>query len=176
MTDATANADTAATPPTDEHEPLVVTRPIRLEFDYTPGASTSPFLRKVEEREIEGQRCPVCRKVYVPPRGSCARCGVATDERVPVETTGTVTSFCIVDIPFAGQHVECPYVCANVLLDGADIAFQHLVQEIDAHDVRMGLRVEAVWGDTAMPNLASIDHFRPTGEPDASYDTFKDAI
>jgi hypothetical protein len=163
-------SDTAAT------EPLVVTRPIRLDYDYTPGQAASPFLRKVEQQEIEGQRCPRCEKVYVPPRGSCPRCGVPTVERVPVAQTGTVTSFCIVDIPFAGQHVECPYVCAYVLLDGADIAFQHLVYEIDAHDVRMGLRVEAVWGDEPAPTLGSIQYFKPTGETDAAYETYKDAI
>lgn len=158
-------------------EPLTVIRPIRLDYSYTPGEAASPFLRGIRERRIEGQRCPRCTKVYVPPRGSCPRCGIATNERVEVATTGTVTSFCIVDIPFAGQHVECPYVCAYVLLDGADIAFQHLIQEIDAHDVRMGLRVEGVWGDDAeVTSLAAISYFKPTGEPDADYASYKDAI
>ena len=32
-----------------------------------------------------------------------------------------------------------------VLLDGADISFMGLIQEIPTDEVRMGLRVEAVW-------------------------------
>jgi len=55
-----------------------------------------------------------------------------------------VTTFAIINIPFAGQRIQPPYVAAYVLLDGADIPFLHLVTEIDAADVRMGLRVEAV--------------------------------
>ena len=48
-----------------------------------------------------------------------------------------------------------------------------LVQEIPYGDVRMGLRVEAVWVDDAdlKPTLESIRYFRPTGEPDAPYES-----
>ncbi len=39
----------------------------------------------------------------------------------------------------------------------------------------MGMRVEAVWVDKAELGLtmASVKYFRPTGEPDADYETFK---
>nr|WP_252980129.1 hypothetical protein [Mycobacterium riyadhense] len=45
-------------------------------------------------------------------------------------------------------------MAAYVLLDGADIPVLHLVADVDAHQVRMGMRVEAVWklarsGDSA---------------------------
>ena len=49
---------------------------------------------------------------------------------------------------------------------------------LPADRVRMGLRVAAVWRDrqewtTSPENIA---HFRPTGEPDAPYDSFKDHL
>jgi len=74
-----------------------------------------------------------------------------------------------------GQRIKPPYVAAYVLLDGADIAFLHLVTEIDASEVRMGMRVEAVWKPREEWDLGidNIDHFRPTGEPDADYDSYK---
>ena len=52
------------------------------------------------------------------------------------------------NVPFAGQSIEIPYTCAMILLDGADISFMGLIQEIPAEDVHMGLRVEAVWAPT----------------------------
>ena len=55
---------------------------------------------------ILGQRCPECRKVYVPPRGACPTCGVATAEEVEVAGKGTVTTFCIVNIPFDAHPPE----------------------------------------------------------------------
>ena len=49
-----------------------------------------------------------------------------------------------------------------MLLDGADIAFQHLVLGCDPSEVRMGMRVRAVWGERG----ASATSRRP-GKPDA---------
>jgi uncharacterized OB-fold protein len=144
--------------------------PIRLEYTYTPGKAPSRFLRALAERRLVGERCPRCSKVYVPPRGACAGCGIETEGEIDVADVGTITTFCVVNIPFTGQAVECPYVAASILLDGADVPIMHLIQEIPADEVRMGMRVEAVWVDPqdAKPSLESIKHFRPTGEADVA--------
>jgi uncharacterized OB-fold protein len=78
-----------------------------------------------------------------------------------------VTTFCIVNVGYPGQRVTPPYVAAAVLLDGADIAFQHLVLGCDPSEVRIGMRVRAVWGESG-----SISHFMPTAEPDAPYESY----
>ena len=147
--------------------------PARLDYEFTAGKATTRFLTKVAEKKLVGQECPRCTKVYVPPRGSCPMCGVPTEKEVQVANTGIVTTFCVVNVQFYGQGVEVPYVCATVVHDGADIGLFGMVREMDPHDVRMGLRVEAVWADEASTSLESILHYRPTGEPDAEYDTFK---
>ena len=64
----------------------------------------------------------------------------------------------------SGQAVECPYVSASVLLDGADIPLFGLIQEIPWEEVRMGLRVEAVWADELKPSMEAIRYFKPVGE------------
>jgi uncharacterized OB-fold protein len=155
-----------------------IATPIRLDYTYTAGKAASRFLSSVAQGRLLGQRCPRCRKVYVPPRGSCPTCGVPTDEEVPVKDRGIVTTFCIVNLPFPGQAIRPPFAAASVLLDGADIAIFHLLQEVEAADVRMGMRVEAVWADTAerRPSMESIRYFRPTGEPDAPYDAYKEHL
>ncbi len=63
-------------------------------------------------------------------------------------------------------------------MDGADIALFHLIQEVPAADVRMGMRVEAVWDEAEElePTMESIKHFRPTGEPDAPFDSYKEHL
>ncbi len=147
---------------TEKQEAPMIITPVRLEYNYTPGEAASRFLRQIEKGRYVGQRCPKCKKVYVPPRGSCPTCGVATEEEVQLGQTGTITAFCIVNIPFAGQAVECPYVSATIKLDGADIGFYHLIQEIPADEVRIGMRVEAVWKDESEwgPTTESIAYFR----------------
>jgi uncharacterized OB-fold protein len=89
-------------------------------------------------------------------------------EQVELPDTGTVTTFCIVNVPYPGQKLTPPYVAAAVLLDGADIAFQYLITGCDVNEVRMGLRVKAHWNH---PDSA-IEYFEPTGEPDAPYESY----
>ncbi|HEX4658648.1 MAG TPA: OB-fold domain-containing protein, partial [Streptosporangiaceae bacterium] len=73
-----------------------------------------------------------------------------------------------------GQRVTPPYVAAAVLLDGADIPFQHLILGCDPGEVRMGMRVRAFWKPRHQwgTTLENIDHFYPAGEPDAPYETY----
>ena len=145
-----------------------VRTPARLDYRYTPGTATSRFLHGIEQKRILGERCPVCRKVYVPPRGACPTDGVPTEEQVELPHTGTVTSFCVVNLQFYGQGMEIPYTSGLILLDGSDLPIMHLIQECPVEDVRIGMRVEGVWVDDAelAPTLESIRYFRPNGEPD----------
>ncbi|HEX2738682.1 MAG TPA: Zn-ribbon domain-containing OB-fold protein [Acidimicrobiia bacterium] len=150
--------------------------PVRLDYDISAGTAASRFLRGVAQKKLLGQRCPVCQKVYVPPRGSCPIHGVATDEEVEVGPAGTVTTFCVVNIAFSDLAPEIPYVCAQVLLDRANIAFFGLIAEVPAKEVRMGMRVETVWADEVTADQRSIKWFKPNGEPDAAYDSYKEYI
>jgi uncharacterized OB-fold protein len=137
--------------------------PIRLDYNYTAGRARTDFLRALEQKRIVGERCPQCKSVYVPPTGGCPTCGVATEERVDVAPTGTVTKFCVVNLPFYGQQIKPPYVCASVQLDGADTTLFHLIQEVPADRVAIGMRVEAVWrpDDEMEPSAETIQYFRP---------------
>ena len=113
-------------------------------------------------------------KVYIPPRGACPVDGVPTDDEVELPDRGIVTTFCIVNVPVpTASSIKPPYVAAYVLLDGADIAFLHLILDCPADDVRMGMRVEAVWRPPEEWGTGAAEHLRtsaPTGEPDADYE------
>ena len=148
--------------------------PVRLRYLHTASPAESAYLRGLAEGRLIGQRCPACGLVYIPSRGTCPADGVTTDTEVDLPDTGTVTTFSVVNVAYPGQHIKPPYVAAAILLDGADIAFHHLVLGCDPDDVRMGMRVKAVWkpheewGSTA----DTISHFTPTSEPDAPYESY----
>jgi len=137
--------------------------PIALDYRYTPGLATSRFLRALAEGRVVGERCPACGKVYVPPRGSCPTDAVPTAEEVQLPDRGVVTTFCVVNVPMSEHAIEMPYVAASILLDGADIAFQHLLRGVPADQVRIGMRVRAEWRPRPEwgPTLESIACFRP---------------
>lgn len=173
----TSSAPGAGSDPAASGDPVTgIVTPIRLSYTHTTSAEESRYLHALSEGRLLGQRCPACRKVYVPPR-VCPADGVPTEEEVPVRDHGTVTTFCVVNVPFAGQRLEPPYVVAQVLLDGADIPIPHLIIG-QAGDVRMGMRVAAVWRDRATWTTTpeNIAHFRPTGEPDAPYESYQEHL
>ncbi len=149
-----------------------IVAPARLDYRYSPGRAQTRYLAGLAEHKTVGERCPSCRKVYVPPRGACPTCGVATAEQVEVGPRGTVTTYCIVNIKAKNLDIEVPYVYAHIALDGADLALHARIGGIPYDQVRMGLRVEPVWTeDGRYP-----DHYRPTGEPDADYDAYKELL
>ncbi|MFE7271938.1 Zn-ribbon domain-containing OB-fold protein [Streptomyces sp. NPDC057623] len=152
-----------------------IVAPARLDYTYSPGRAQTAYINALAEQRNVGERCPSCRKVYVPPRGACPTCGVATSEQVEVGPHGTVTTFCIVNIKAAhtaNLDMEVPYVYAHIALDGAGLALHGRIGGIPYDQVRMGLRVEPVW----TPGARYPDHYRPTGEPDADYDTYRELL
>ena len=161
---------------TDDREPVTVqVVPSSIEIQHTASLPETAFLRALEEGKLLGARTGESGKVYFPPKEADPATGLELDTFIELPDRGTVTTFAIINIPFAGQRIKPPYVAAYVLLDGADIAFLHLIQEIDATEVRMGMRVEAVWKPREEWGLGidNIEYFKPTGEPDADYDTYK---
>lgn len=162
-------------PPSTEESVSMLTTPVDLDYMHSASAEESYFLRGLAEGKLIGGRTGPGGKVYIPPRGANPTDGIPTRDQVELPDKGIVTTFCIVNVPFMGQKIKPPYVAAYVLLDGADIPFLHLILECDADDVRMGMRVEAKWRPESEWDytLQNIEYFRPTGEPDAEYDTYK---
>ncbi|EEB78408.1 MAG: Zn-ribbon domain-containing OB-fold protein [Halioglobus sp.] len=156
-----------------EQEPITgIEAPIYLKYNFTAGAAPARFLSQVKRGVLTGQRCPLCEQVYFPPRGSCAACGVPTQEEVVLADKATVESFTIVAIPIPNNPIKPPYIIANLVADGANLSFIHLMSECVNEDVHIGQRVQAVWKpaeewDYAMDNIR---YFKPIDEPDVPVD------
>jgi uncharacterized OB-fold protein len=161
----------------EELEPVTkLVTPVHVEYTYTPGVAMERFLRGVRKGKIIGAACDACGRVYVPPRGACARCAAPTSEEREVAHKGTIVTFSVVRVPSENIDVPLPYCGANILLDGADISLTALIQECNFEDVHIGMRVEAVWlpeseWDYSMSN---IKYFRPIDEPDVPFAEIKE--
>lgn len=153
-----------------------VLTPIRLEYDFTAGKQQSIFLRGMTEKMILGARRAGDTLVYVPPRGADPRTGEPTPELIELSDKGTVVTYSIIRVPSENIKFELPYVCINVLLDGADIPFFHVLQKCDLDAVRIGMRVRARWlpDDQLKPSVESIEYFEPIDEPDVPFDKIRE--
>jgi uncharacterized OB-fold protein len=157
---------------------VVITTPITTAITHSATEEETWYLQGLKAGKLYGTRIGSgvdAGRVYFPPRKVSPSDGAPSVERVELSDKGIVTTFCIVNVPFQGQRIKPPYVAAYVLLDGTDIPFLHLILDCPADEVRMGMRVEAVWvpeGEREL-SLGSISHFRPTGEPDAEYESYR---
>jgi len=144
----------------------VMESPVELRFDFSAGYATAKFLRGCKEGKLIGQRSPATGKVIAPPRGSCPESGMPTIEEVELKDTGTVISFTIVHIPIPNNPIQPPYIIANIVLDGCDQTFIHLISECNNADITIGTRLKAVWKDKSEWDytLENIKYFKPSGE------------
>lgn len=147
---------------------------VYLPYDYVAGDYKARYLEALKDKKILGSKCSRTGKVFVPPLVNSPESFAPATEFVEVADRGVITTFCTVNIPVIGRNLEIPYVAASVALDGADISIFALIQECKPEDVRMGMRVEAVWKPDGEREgrHEDIQYFRPTGEPDAPQDSY----
>jgi len=147
---------------------------VYLPYHYVAGDYKARYLRALKDKRILGSKCSQTGKVFVPPLMNSPESFAPCTELVEVPDRGVVTTFCIVNIPVIGRNIELPYVAASVALDGVAISIFALIQECKPEEVRMGMRVEAVWKPDGERHgdHDDIQYFRPTGEPDAPRESY----
>jgi uncharacterized OB-fold protein len=109
-------------------------------------------------------------------------------DEVLLADRGTVTNYTVVTpVQYYGQEETEPFVRASILLDGAGgmMNLQDIV-DVPPEDVRVGMRVEAVWKPESERSVDEISNrswgsaegcivgWRPTGEPDLPAEQFLD--
>ena len=161
----------------EERKPLqYIVTPVRLEYDFSAGQAASMFLRGLARKKIIGARTRPGEPIMVPPRGADPRTAELTSEAVEISDKGTIVSFSIVRVPSDNIDFDLPYVCINVLLDGAGLAFFHVLQQCKLEDVRIGMRVQAKWApdDQLTTSVTSIEYFEPIDEPDVPFEQIRE--
>jgi len=144
---------------------LHISHTMTLAWRYGASWYFAEFIRALrDERRLLGLRCPVCGRVYLPPRPVCGNCHAELREWVEVQDSGTVRACTIVHTPIidptTGQPRPTPYGMALIQLDGADTTLNHYLVENDPAQLRIGMRVQAVWRAERKGTLNDIIHFR----------------
>lgn len=147
---------------TEPKEPFTIPGWIIAPYKYTVGPVASKFFTELRDnKRILGIRCPECNRVLVPPRSTCSRCFSQLEEWVEVDTKGTLLTYTIVHYPLPIHPAEPPFAYGIVQLDGADTGLTHLIGEVDGQDLKIGMRVQAVFKEERQGNILDIKYFRP---------------
>ncbi len=135
---------------------------IYIPNNYSAGAVGSRFLIELRDnKRIMGIRCPTCNRVYVPARSVCKDCFAQLNEWVEVSDKGTLLTYTVCHQPNRVQPMEPPLVYGIIQLDGADNGFVHMLGEVDPEQLRIGMRVQAVFKDKREASILDIKYFKP---------------
>jgi len=146
----------------EELEAFVVEGKVTIPMTYSAGAVGSRFLIEMRDnKRIMGMRCSKCNIVYIPPRSTCPDCFAELNEWVEVSDKGTVVTYTVAHQPSPVLPTEPLVVYGIIQLDGAGTGFVHMLGEVKPEELRVGMRVKAVFREERTASILDIKYFRP---------------
>lgn len=137
-------------------------------YHWDAGVGIGTYLAGLKKGVILGSHCPSCRKIVVPPRTLCEWCFRPMDEYVQLKDTGTVNTFSLCYIAWDTERIKVPEIPAVIEIDGASPlhGIMHMLGEVDPKEVKVGMRVQAVWKPPRerMGSINDILYFKPIKE------------
>ena len=145
----------------ESQETLVHHSRIKVPYTWSIGETGTRFVRALrDEQKILGNKCPDTGYVYCPPKRNSAKSLKPVTDWVTLGNSGTVTAF-------TRRHYEteaapgAPEIYALIKLEGADQALPHFLAEVDFKDVKIGMKVEAVFKEEREGHILDIKYFKP---------------
>ncbi|MCE4625921.1 MAG: Zn-ribbon domain-containing OB-fold protein [Desulfurococcales archaeon] len=89
----------------------------QAKYRFSAGIAQSKFLKGLKEGKILGVKCPVCGRVYVPPRAFCEYCHVPMNEWVELPGTGEIHTAVVSYISTFRERMEEPEIVGVIKLD-----------------------------------------------------------
>jgi len=148
----------------ERHKVLTVAYQPKVKYAWATGIAIGRFLNGLKAGEILGTRCEHCGRVVVPPRIFCEWCFKRSDSWVKLPDTGIVNTFSISHITTDTTRVKTPIIPAVIGIDSTtEAGFLHLIGGVKPDDVRIDMRVKAVWLDPSQRkgSITDIKYFAP---------------
>jgi len=138
---------------------------LELQYAWSHGEALSRFFQELKNGRIIGRKCYRCQRILVPPRVYCEQCFRRTDEWAYVQDTGTVNTFSVCYVDTDASRLTQPRIPAVIELDGAGsgVGILHVLGEVEPQQIRIGMRVKAVWlpPEERRGAITDIRYFRP---------------
>jgi len=135
------------------------------QYAWDAGVAIGRYLAELKEGRLVGVRCRHCRRTVIPPRNVCEWCFRPMDDWVYLPDTGTVNTFSLCYVTWDMKRVEEPEISAVIDIDGTQppVGIMHLLGEVAPEDVKIGMRVQAVWKppEEREGAITDIKYFKP---------------
>ncbi len=147
----------------NQSQPIKLQGSIEISYEWSAGVAGSRFFQEIRDnKRIMGTKCPKCGRVLVPPRIFCEECFVDVEEWVEVSSKGELVTFGESYLGTDGSKLKEPWIVGIIRLDGADGGLIHYIGEARPEELKIGMRMEAVFNEKRNGNILDIKHFRPS--------------
>jgi uncharacterized OB-fold protein len=135
------------------------------QYAWDAGVAIGRYLAELKTGRLVGVRCHKCQRTVIPPRNFCEWCFRPMDEWVYLPDTGTVNTFSLCYVTWDMQYLTEPEIPAVIDVDGTrpSVGIMHMLGEVDPDDVKIGMKVQAVWrpAEERVGSVLDIAYFRP---------------
>ena len=147
----------------DRSNCFVLEGKMALPNQYFAGRLGSQFIIALRDgKKITGVRCEKCNKTFIPPREYCELCWTKiADKHIDLGSEGELVNYTVVRYNDKHLPKKAPYILGQIKLTGADTPLTHIVLGVDPRDVRVGMKVKAVFAEKTTNTIMDLDHFEP---------------
>jgi acetyl-CoA C-acetyltransferase len=139
-----------------------------LRYAWDNGVALTTYLDGFKQGKIRASRCDTCGRMMIPARAFCETCNLKeVHDYYDLPDTGTVQTFTLSNVDWDSSFLPKGKVkiFAIIAMDGAteEMGLFHLLGEVKPKDVKIGMRVKAVWKPESQRTGTVLDlkHFRP---------------
>jgi len=139
----------------------------KFEYAYDCGIGYGRYFAELKKGRIVGTKCKRCGRILLPARYFCEWCWRPVDEWVNLEDTGIVNTFSICYTDWRARRITEPELPAMIEVDGSGgVAIMGKLGEVDPKDIRIGMRVKAVWKpeEERIGAITDIKYWKPLKE------------
>lgn len=137
-------------------------------FAWDTGVAINRYLAELKNGKIIAKECRQCNRIMLPPRMFCELCFIPSGDWVYVKDTGVINTFSICHVNWDASRVkkgESPHLPAVIEIDGASegMGIMHRLGEIEHDQIRIGMKVKAVWKPESERTgaITDIRYFKP---------------
>ena len=149
----------------DNGEVLITRYIADLKYDWASGVAVGRFLSELKNGKIIARKCKKCERILVPPRMFCEDCFRDTDEWIFLKDTGAINTYSVAHVGTDAHRLSEPLFVAVISIDGASelMGFLHLLGEVEEKDIKIGMKVQAVWKPEIerVGSILDIKYFKP---------------
>jgi uncharacterized OB-fold protein len=132
---------------TDPTAPMHWLGNLQADYMYTNGVAGNRFFNHLKKKNtFLANKCPECKKVYLPPRLYCEDCFCEIPDKawMEVPTKGTVRYATVATLDTFGEELKPPKVIALIDIDKTDSAMIGLIKTRNLDSDFTGVKVKAV--------------------------------